>query len=107
MVQYNSLKVKRLNSQLNKLNSAIKNEKEIVLRVSSNMFGFFNDKINFPHELLLTNRQVANLCKTFANNSSADIKLSNTQLSKIQSRGFLGPFLKSGFPLKKNVKKIT
>ena len=85
MVQYNSLNVNLLNSQLNQLSSAIKNGTEVALRVSSNMFGFFDDKINFPHELLLTNRQVANLCKTFANNSSTDIKLLKTQLSKTQS----------------------
>ena len=29
---------------------------------------------NFPHKLLLTNRQVANLCNVFTNNSSTDIK---------------------------------
>ena len=33
-----------------------------------------DDKINFPHELLLTNRQVANLRKAFTNNLSTDIK---------------------------------
>ena len=65
---------------------------------------------NFPHKLLLTNRQVANLRKAFANHSSADIKLSKTQLSKmIQSGGFLGrllgPLLKTGLPLMKNVIK--
>ena len=50
-----------------------------------------NDNNNFPHELLLTNRQVANIRKAFANHSLTDIKLSKTQLSKmIQSRGFLG-----------------
>ena len=76
MTQYNSLNVKLSNSQLNKLKSAIKNESEVVLRLSSNMIGDSNDKINFPHELILTNRQVANLCKTFANNLSTDIKLS-------------------------------
>ena len=48
-----------------------------------------NDNTNFPHELLLTNRQVANIRKAFANHSSIDIKLSKTQLSKmIQSGGF-------------------
>ena len=34
-----------------------------------------NDNTNFPHELLLTNRQVANICKAFTNHSSIDIKL--------------------------------
>ena len=67
MTQYNSLNVKLSNSQLNKLKSAIKNETEVVLRLSSNMIGDSNDKTNFPHELLLTNRQVANLRKAFAN----------------------------------------
>ena len=44
------------------------------MRLSSNMIGNSDDETNFPHELLLTNRQVANLCKAFANNSSTDIK---------------------------------
>ena len=74
------------------------------------MIGNSDDETNFPHELLLTNRQVGNLCKAFANNSSTDIKLSKTQLSKmIQSGGFLGrllgPLLKTGLPLMKNVIK--
>ena len=69
-----------------------------------------DDETNFPHKLLLTNRQVANLRKVFANNSSAGIKLSKTQLSKmIQSGGFhgrlLGPLIKAGLPLIKNVIK--
>ena len=74
MTQYNSLNVKLSNSQLNKLKSAIKNESEAVLRLSSNMIGDSDDKINFPHELLLANRQVANLGKAFANNSTTGIK---------------------------------
>ena len=69
-----------------------------------------DNETNFPHKLLLTNRQVSNLRKAFANHSSADIKLSKTQLSKmIQSGGFLGrllgPLLKTGLPLMKNVIK--
>ena len=47
------------------------------------MTGNSNDTTNFPHELLLTNRQVANLRKAFANYLSKDIKLSKTQLSKM------------------------
>ena len=69
-----------------------------------------DNKTNFPHKLLLTSRQVANLGKAFANHLSTDIKLSKTQLSKmIQSGGFLGrllgPLLKTGLPLMKNVIK--
>ena len=69
-----------------------------------------DNETNFPHKLLLTNRQVSNLRKAFANHLSADIKLSKTQLSKmIQSGGFLGrllgPLLKTGLPLITNVIK--
>ena len=70
MTQYNSLNVKLSNSQLNKLKSSIKNETDVVLRISSNMVSNSNDNTNFPHELLLTNRQVANILKAFANHSS-------------------------------------
>ena len=83
MLQYNTLNVKLSNSQLNKLMSAIKNETEVVLRLSSNVIG--DDESNFPHKLLLTNRQVANLCG-FAGKSSTEIKLSKTQISKIYNQ---------------------
>ena len=63
MTQYNSLNVKLSNSQLNKLKSAIKNEIDAILRLSSNIIGNSDDETNFPHKLLLTNRQVTNLCK--------------------------------------------
>ena len=54
--------------------------------------------------MLLTSTQVSRRRKPFANNSSANIKLSKTQLHKVgQSGGFLGkilgPLLKSGLPL--------
>ena len=108
MTQYNRLNVKLLNSQFNKLKSAIKNETEVVIRLSPNMIGDSNDEANFAHELLLTDRQVSSICKAFTNNSSADIKFSKTELSKmIQSGRFLGkvlgPLLKAGLPLIKNV----
>ena len=45
-----------------------------------------DNETNFPHKLLLTNRQVANLRKAFANHLSTDIKLSKTQLSKIYNQ---------------------
>ena len=72
------------------------------------MIGDSNDKTNFPHELSLTGRQVSSIRKAFSNNSSVEIKFSITQLSKmIQSGGFLGrllgPLLKAGLPLIKNV----
>ena len=108
MTQYSSINVKLSNSQLNKLKSAIKDKNDVVIRLSHSMIGDSNNKTNFPHELLLTGRQVSSICKAFANNSSVDIKFSKTQLSKmIQSGGYLGkllgPLLKTGLPLIKNV----
>ena len=92
MTPYNSLNVKLSNSQLDKLKSAIENETEVVLRLSSNIIG--DDETNFPCKLLLTNRQLANLRKAFADKSSNDIKLLKTQISRmIQSGGFLGRLL--------------
>ena len=76
MTQSNILKVKLSKSQLNKLKSAIKNETEVALRLSSNMIGNSDEEINFPHELFLTNRHILNLRKASENNSSTDIKLS-------------------------------
>ena len=112
MTQYNSLNVKLSNSQISKLKPSIKNETDVVLRISSNMVSNSNDNTNFPLELLLTNRQVANIRKAFAKSTSTDIKLSKTQLSKmIQSGGFwgnllgklAGPLMKVAIPLAKNV----
>ena len=57
MTQYNRVNVKLSTSQLNKLKSAIKNKNYVVIRLSLNTRGDSNDKGNFPHELLLTNRQ--------------------------------------------------
>ena len=104
MIQYNTLNVKLSTSQLNKLKSGIRNGSEVTLRLSSNIIGNSNDETNFPHRLLLTNTYVPRLHKSFANNSSANIKLTKTQLYKIgQSGGFLGrllvPLLKTGLPL--------
>ena len=112
MTQYNSLNVNLSNSQLRKLKSAIKIESDVVLRISSSMVGDSNDNTNFPHKLLLTDRQVANSRKAFSENSSTDVKFSKTQLLKMMhSGGFLGklsgklagPLTKEAMPLAKNV----
>ena len=87
MTQYDTLNIKLFNSQMNKLKSGIKNVNEVTLKISSNVVGDSNNENNFPHKLLLTNTQVSRLCKAFANDSSANTKLSKTQLHKIgQSR---------------------
>ena len=108
MTQYNSLNVKLPNLQLNKLKSEIKNEDDLVLRLSSNMIGNSDDETNFPHKLLLTSRQVADLCKAFANYLSTDIKLSKTYLSMMIQFGelfgrLLSLLLKTRLPLMKSV----
>ena len=53
MTQYNSLNLKLSNAQLNKFKSAIKDENEVVLRLSSNMIR--DNETNFPHKLLTNN----------------------------------------------------
>ena len=83
MTQYNTSNVKLSNSQLNKLKSAIKNGTEVTLNYSSNIIGDSNDENNFAQKLLLTNTQVSRPHKALPNNSSANIKLSKTQLHKI------------------------
>ena len=62
-----------------------------------------DDETNFPHRLKLTNRQVANLCKSFAEKSSTDIKLSKSEISKMIPSGWfldtlIGPLLKTRLP---------
>ena len=67
-----------------------------------------DDEANFPHKLLLTNRQTLSYRKSFNNHTSADIKFSKAQLTKMQKGGFLKflmPLLKSGFLLLKCVVK--
>ena len=108
MTQCNRVNVELSNSQLNKLKSAIENENDVVIRLFPNMISDSNDKTNFRHELLLTDRQFSSTRKAISNNSSVDIKFSKTQLSKmIQSGGFLGKLLgsllKAGLPLTKNI----
>ena len=53
---------------------------------------------------LWTDWQASRICQNFVNNSTANIKLPNAQLSKIvQSQGFIGrvpgPLLNTDFPL--------
>ena len=62
------------------------------------------------NKLLLTNARVSKLRKAFSNGSSANMKLSKTQLHEIgQWGGFIGrllrPLLKTALPLMKNVLK--
>ena len=63
MSQYQSLNIKLADLQLNESKSGTKNTTDVTLRLSSNMIG--TNEVNFPHKLLLNNRQVATLGKVF------------------------------------------
>ena len=92
MTKYHTLNMKLSNSKLNKLKSEIKNGTEVTLNLLSNITG--NDETNFPYKLLLTSAQVSKIRKVFANGSTAKIKFSKIQMSKMVqiSRRFNGWF---------------
>ena len=108
MVEYNKINVKLLDSQLNRLKSAVKNQAAATLRMNMKML----NENNLPQELLLTTREKNNLRNRFEKNMSTDIKLSRARSSKIiQSVGFsglslsklTGPLIKVAVPLAKNI----
>ena len=106
MVKYTKVNVRLSGSQLKKLKEAVSNNTGTTLRISLKMF----NGNNLPHKLLLTTRQKTKIKNAFNNNTSTDIKPSKAQINKIiQSGGFLGkllgPSLKTGLPLIKNVIK--
>ena len=89
----------------------MKNGTEVTLKIWSSIVGDSNDERNLLHKLVLTNTKVSKLFKAFKNGSSTNIKLSKTQLHKIgQSEGFLdrllGPLIKTGLPLIRNILKL-
>ena len=106
MAKYTKVNVRLFITQLKKLKDVVKNNTGTNLRISFKMF----NGDNLPHELLLTTRQKTKIRNAFNNNTSTNIKLSKAQINKIdQSGGFLsrllGPLLKTGLPLIKNVIK--
>ena len=84
MANYQEVRFKRRNTQLNRLKSATRNKN--ILRITKKKF---QDE-ELPHELFLATRQKTKIRNAFANIVSIDIKFSKAQLSKmIQSGGFL------------------
>ena len=69
----------------------MKNGTEANLNLSLNVIGDSNDEINYSQKLLLTDTQFTSFCKGFTNNSSANKKLSKTQLSKMTQLGGILP----------------
>ena len=105
MVEYTKLNVKLSDNQIKKLKDAVKNNTETTLRISLKMFNLNNS----PDELFTT-RQKTKVRNAFNNNMSTDLNFSKAQINKIiQFGGFLskllGPLLKTGLPLTKNVIK--
>ena len=108
MVEYSKVNLRLSNTQLKKLEDAVKDNTGTTLRINLTIF----DGNNLPHELLMTTRQKPKIRNAFNNNMSADIKVSKVQITKIiQSRRFLGsllsklagPLMKIAVPLAKNV----
>lgn len=66
----------------------------LLIREETSLIGESYDKTNFPHNFLVTDREVSKLGKCFANNLSNDIKSSKAQICRIvQSWGFIGRLL--------------
>ena len=72
------------------------------MEISCNVVGDSNDENNFLQKFLLTNTQFSKLRKAFANNSSANIKLSKTQFFD----RLLGPLVEIGLLLIGKVLKL-
>ena len=90
MANYQEVRVKLTNTQLNKLKSAAKNKTGTILRLNKKNF----EDEELPHELFLTTRQTTKIRNALANNMSTDIKLSIAHISKIiQSGGSFGSWL--------------
>ena len=79
MVEYSKVNVKLSETQLKKLETAVKDKIGTTLRMSLKMFV----KDELPHELLLTKRLKTKLRNAFNINISTDLKLSRAQISKI------------------------
>ena len=101
MVEHNKVNVKLSDTQPEKLKNAIKNKTGTTLTMNLKNF----NRNNLPHKLILITRQKTKVRNAFDNNMSTDLKLSNSQISKIiQTEGFLGSLLsKLAGPLAKNV----
>ena len=101
-MQYQALNVKFSNSQLNKLNSGMKNGTEVTLNVSLNVNSNSSYQTYISGKLVFTDRQISMLRKAFKviENSTDKIGLSGEILGR-----FPGPSLKTGLLLMKNVLK--
>ena len=89
-MDYQEVKVKLTNVQLNNFKSAAKNKTGKTLRITKKNVQYEE----LPHELFLTTTQKTKIRNAFSNNMSTNINLSTAQLSKnIQSGGSLSKSL--------------
>ena len=79
MPNYQEVRVKLANTQLNKLKSPAKNKTEIILRMNTKNF----QDGELSYELFLTIRQTTKIRNAFDNHMSTDKKLSKAEISKI------------------------
>ena len=106
MTNNKEVRLKLINNQFKKLESAPKNKTAITLSITNKTF---HDEELLPHKLFLTTRWKTKIRNAFANNMSMDVNHSKAQLPKIvQSSEFLGAvgklsirLMKFGFSLAK------
>ena len=112
MTQYNTWNVKLFISQLNKLKSGTQNSSEVTWNLSSNVIGDSKEENNVLHKIIVTNKQASKLRQDFSNGSSANIKLSKTELHKMRHLEeflgrLLGPLLRTWLSLIKILKPLA
>ena len=71
MVRYNKIDLHLTNTQLKRIQDAVKNNNGTTIRLSNKNF----NKNHLLHELYLTQRQMGDLIEKIRNNMSTDIKL--------------------------------
>ena len=108
MVEYSKVNVRLSNTQLKKLQHAVKDNTGTTLRINLKML----HRNDLPHELLPMTRQKTKLRNVLNNNTSTNTKFSKAQVTKIiQSSGYLGsllsklagPLMKVAVPSAKNI----
>ena len=83
MVQYNKIDLHLTNTQLKRIQNAVKNNNGTAIRLSNKNF----NKNHLLYKLYLKQKQMEKLIDKIRNNMSTDIKLSRVQINKIIKEG--------------------
>ena len=95
MVEYNKIDLYLTESQLKKIQNAVKDKNATTIRLSNENF----NENKLIYELYLTQKQMKKLIKKIENKMSTDIKLSKTQINQtIKEGGNLGRLLMNFLP---------